>query len=174
VAGLPVSDIPDFELIETWASGYLTEKRSAVKFKGLLQLSSSGHLIVTVPAALIRGLYDSLADPGLSLPRVTDGGGVRSGIVVMTPAEVEEVGGPAKIVDRGKTFSFEFGDFFISPADGWAGVSKCWHWHVKSTELQELRKTYGLPTKIEGLYDFSLIVAYRKTGVLGLNVVSKV
>jgi hypothetical protein len=171
--GLPVTDIDLDEIARTWELGYSREKRAAVQFRGVLHLVKSGHLLISVPAALLRGLYDSLADPGLSLPQTADGDGIRSGIVVMTPAEVEEIGGGSKINDRGKTFPFTFGDFFITEAKNWPGVSSCYHWHVKSPELTALRRSYGLPSKISDLYDFSLIVACKKKGVLQSNSVSK-
>lgn len=172
--GLPVTDIDLHEILQTWELGYSAEKRAAVQFRGILHLTKSGHLLLSVPAALVRGLYDSLADPGLSLPKVDDGNGVRSGIVVMSPEEVEEIGGGGVITERGKTFRFGFGDFFITPAKNWPGVSSCYHWHVRSPELAELRRSYGLPSKIKDMYDFSLIVACKKTGVLSAAPVSKV
>lgn len=166
----------DFDLdriVEDWSSGYDQEKRASLKFRGLLQLTKSGHLVVTVPAALVRGLYDSLDMPGLSLPRNTDGS-VKANIAVITPAELQLIGGPDTVTERGRSFTFSFGDFFVSPARNWDGVSKCWLWHVRSPELSLLRRTYGLPSKIDDSFDFSLLIAYQKSDVLRDNAVTKV
>jgi hypothetical protein len=169
---LSTSDFNTVGLHLLWSMGANAEKRASARFRGLLQLSKSGHLVVTVPAAVVRGLYDSLDSPGLSLPKNADGS-VRSNIVVMTPEEVKLIGGPDKITERGSSFSYAFGDFFISPAKNWLGVSKCWLWHVKSPDLSQVRRTYGLPAKIDGVSDFSLMIAYQKSGVTQSNGVSK-
>lgn len=166
----------DFDLdrvVADWSNGYETEKRASLKFRGLLQLAKSGHLVVTVPAALVRGLYDSLDMPGLSLPRNTDGS-VKANIAIMTPAELQLIGGPDTVTERGRSYTFSFGDFFAAPAKDWMGVSKCWLWHVRSPELAQLRRTYGLPSKIDDSFDFSLMIAYQKSNVLRDNAVTKV
>jgi hypothetical protein len=165
----------DFDLervARDWQLGFDREKRATATFRGLLQLAKSGHLVVAVPAAVVRGLYDSLDAPGLSLPK-NDDGSVRSTVVVMTPEEVQLLGGPDKITERGRSFTYSFGDFFIAPAKNWTGAAKCWLWHVRSPELAQLRRTYGLPSKIDGVSDFSLMIAYQKSSVLRANGVTK-
>lgn len=149
------------------------EKRAAVQLSGVLQAAKSGHLLVGVPAALVRGVFDAMDEPGISLPSAVDGESLRAGIVVMSPDELEQVGGAAKITERGKHFSYRLGNIVEAPARGWAGVSKCWHLEIKSPELKQLRKTYGLPANMPGSSGMSIVVACRKSGVLGENATSK-
>ena len=149
------------------------EKRSAVQMSGLLQATSTGQLIVGVPTALVRGIYDAMDEPGISLPQAVDGGALRAGIVVMTPEELQEIGGPNVVTERGKQYSYHLGELEEVPARNWPGVTVCWHLRVKSPELGKLRRTYGLPTKLSGDSDFSIVVACRKSGVLAATATSK-
>lgn len=148
-------------------------KYSSVLLSGLLQATKSNHLILGVPTALVRGVFDAMDEPGVSLPNAVDGGALRAGIVVMTPDELETVGGPSQISERGKQFKYTLGSLIEQPARGWPGVSVCWHLKVQSPELTKLRRSYGLPSKVSGNSDFSIVVACRKVGVLAANATSK-
>ena len=170
---LSVHDQPDVRLLRLYAIGYLEEKRAETRLSGLLQATRSNYLIVAVPTGLVRGVFDALHLPGLSLPSAIDGESLRAGIVVMTPAELERVGGAAKINERGRVYPYSLGELQEVAAKDWPGVAACWHLRVRSPELGELRRTYGLPTKVEGESDFSIVVACRKTGVLVASATSK-
>lgn len=170
---LHVYDIPNPEHLIIYDVAKNHEKYGQVRLSGILQMTSSGYLIVAVPTALVRGLFDAIHEPGISLPSVIDGGALRAGIVVMTPDEVKQIGGADKISERGKQFVYFLGDLQEAPAKGWPGVSTCWHMRINSPELGKLRRTYGLPTKLEGMSDFSIVVACRKVGVLTANETSK-
>lgn len=170
---ISTNDFPDTRLLRLYAIGYLKEKRAEVRLSGLLQATRGNYLIVAVPTGLVRGVFDALHLPGLSLPSAIDGESLRAGIVVMTPAELERVGGIAKINERGRVYPYSLGELQEVAAKDWPGVAACWHLRVRSPELGELRRTYGLPTKVEGESDFSIVVACRKTGVLVANATSK-
>lgn len=170
---ISVVDLPDYRHFLLYDVMQDREKWAGVKLSGLLQATGSGYLIVGVPTALVRSIFDAMHEPGISLPSAIDGGALRAGIVVMTPEELKAVGGPDKVTERGKHFIYYFGELEETKADGWPGVSTCWHLRIKSPELGELRRTYGLPTKIEGKSDFSIVVACRKVGVLTANATSK-
>lgn len=170
---ISVTGLPSTDIFELYAYGTNAEKRAAAKLSGLLQVISSGYLILAVPTALIRGVFDALDEPGISLPSSIDNGAVRAGIVVMTPSEIESLGGATKITERGRAFSYSLGDLVEAPAIRWPGVAKCWHLKVKSPELGQLRRSYGLPTLIAGESDFSIVVACQKTGVLAATSTSK-
>jgi hypothetical protein len=169
---ISVVDLPDYRHFLLYDVMQDREKWAAVKLSGLLQVSS-GYLLVGVPTALVRSLFDAMHEPGICLPSAIDGGALRAGIVVMTPEELKSVGGPDKITERGKHYIYYFGELEETKAEGWPGISTCWHLRIKSPELGELRRTYGLPTKIEGKSDFSIVVACRKVGVLTANATSK-
>lgn len=168
---LSVNDLPPESHFLLWTYGNDAEKRAAVELNGLLQASSTGYLLLSVPTALVRGVFDALHEPGIMLPAQVDG--LRAGIVVMTPEELESVGGASKVSERGKPFKYQLGDLQETPAKGWPGISTCWHLRVRSPELSKLRRSYGLPEKVEGRSDFSIVVACRKVGVLSANAVSK-
>ena len=159
---------------ELYEAGFDSEKRAAVQFSGVLQATSTGHLMLSVPMSLVRGLHDALDAPGVSLPHSPGAGLARAGIVVMTPGELTKIGGPAAVTERGRSFRYTLGSIRETPTSGWPGVSSCWHVEVRSPELAQLRKTYGLHPKLEGLSGFSIIVGCRRTGVLSSKPVSKV
>jgi len=150
------------------------EKRALVRLSGLLQATKTGHLILGVPNSLVRGVFDAMDEPGISLPSAIDGGTLRAAVVVMTPEELQQVGGPDAITERGKQYAYHLGSLVEQPAKGWPGISVCWHLKINSPELGKLRRSYGLPTKLEGDSDFSIVVACRKVGVLSTKAVSKV
>jgi hypothetical protein len=170
---ISVTDFPDIEQFQLYDRVKDVEKRAAVKMTGLLQAAGSGHLIVGVPTALVRGIFDAMGEPGISLPNSVDGGALRAGIVVMSPEELESIGGAVKITERGKQYPYQLGELEETPARNWPGVSSCWHLRIKAPELGKLRRTYGLSTKVDGNNDFSIVVACRKTGVLAANATSK-
>jgi hypothetical protein len=163
--------LPDH--IVLWHDMQDLEKRAAARMSGVLQAAKSGHLLVGVPTALVRGVFDAMDEPGISLPTSVDGGALRAGIVAMTPEELTKVGGPDVITERGKQFSYQLGSLIQTTARNWPGVTACWQLEIKSPELLKLRRTYGLPTKLPGNNVLSIVVACRKAGVLGTNETSK-
>ena len=170
---LSVDGMPDPRHLAIYAWTVDEEKRAEVSLTGLLQATQSGYLIVGVPTSLVRGIFDSLHEPGISLPSAIDGGALRAGIVVMTPDELQSIGGATVVTERGKPYAYRLGELSEENAVGWPGVSKCWHLRVRSDELAKLRQSYGLPAKVEGTSDFSIVVACRRSGVLASNSVSK-
>lgn len=170
---ISVNDQPSRDFLNVYQQVLDEEKRAAVQMAGLLQATKSGHLILGVPTALVRGVFDAMSEPGISMPTSVDGGALRAGIVVMTPSELESVGGASSISERGKQYPYSLGELVEASARGWPGVSACWHLRVKSPELGKLRRSYGLPTKVEGDSDFSIVIACRKSGVLSSNATSK-
>jgi len=170
---ISVTDQPSPDFLRIYSEVLDLEKRAAVQMAGLLQATRSGHLILGVPTALVRGVFDAMSEPGISMPTSVDGGALRAGIVVMTPSELESVGGASSVSERGKQYPYSLGELVEASARGWPGVSACWHLRVKSPELGKLRRSYGLPTKVEGDSDFSIVIACRKSGVLSSNATSK-
>lgn len=170
---ISVHDFPDYRHLLLYDVLQDVEKWGEVKMSGLLQVTASGYLIVAVPTSMVRGIFDAMCEPGISLPSSVDGGSMHNGLVVMTPEELQLAGGANKITERGKHYTYTFGGLEEVPARNWPGVSKCWHLKVKSPDLGKLRRSYGLPTRIEGDSDFSIVVACRKAGVLASNATSK-
>jgi hypothetical protein len=146
----------------------------AYNLAGTLQLSSSGWIILSVPNALVRGIFAAMHEPGIELPPSIDGGGLLAHISVIRPEELEMIGGADKITERGKQFTYTIGRLYeIEPA-GWKDMSKCWVLRIHSPALMTLRASYGLsPLPGDGESSFHVTVAVRRKAVLGRNEVAK-
>ncbi len=144
--------------------------------KGMLYLSQTGYVLLSVANAFVRGIFANMHEPGISLPPSPHGQGLDAHITVFRPEEVKEIGGPDKITERGKQFAYTLGRLkTMEPGENWPGVERVWFCHVHSPELQELRRSYGLdgfPDK--GQKPFHVTVAVRRRGVLARNDKSKV
>ncbi len=138
---------------------------------GRLYLSKSGWLLLSVPNSLGRGAFEALAEPGAELP-LSSNGQYNAHISIADASEIESIGGPDKIIERGKQFNYTLGPLKEVAPSGWGDVSKCWYISVDSPDLRELRKSYGLEPLRKG-YEHHLTVAIRKKNVLRNNDVSK-
>ncbi len=141
----------------------------AYNLVGTLQLSASGWIILSVPNALVRGIYGAMSEPGVELPP-SKGGELNAHISVMRPEEIAMLGGADKISERGKQYHYTFGRLYSVEPAGWPDMAKVWFLRVHSPELQELRRSYGLSSlPNDGKYDFHVSVAVKRRGVLGRN-----
>lgn len=141
----------------------------AYAMSGRLYLSASGFLLLGVPNALVRGAFQALDEPGISLPPGIDGK-LDAHVTVMHPSEIAKIGGPDKIKERGQTFSYRLGGLETVEPDGWKEIERVWALRVFSPDLQELRQSYGLSgLPREGKYAFHLTIAVRGKGVLARN-----
>lgn len=125
---------------------------------------SGGWLTLTVPAALVRGAYDALHEPGAELPTMF-------GIPVMSPQELDEIGGADKVTERGHSYTYSLGP--VKEYEPGEGLSKTYFIEVTSPDLKTLRQTYGLESYPRGIYAFRLPIAVRRRGVLAANDISK-
>jgi hypothetical protein len=119
-------------------------------FAGWLYLAKSGWLLLSVPNALVRGVYDALAVPGAELPRAgvlnvpnVDDELLNAHISVMNAAEVASIGAN-NINERGHMFGYSLGSLKEIPVRNIDGVSRVWAVQVASPALAALRKSYGL------------------------------
>jgi hypothetical protein len=123
---------------------------------GRLRLTSTGWLLLAVPAALVRGIYDALHRTGYELPP-------EFGIPVMTPTEVNEVGRD-KIVQRGHSFSYTLGTL-RDRSTNYGGHGAVLYLEVSAPELRKLRLSYKLPEYPQQADGFRLPLALRPAGV---------
>ena len=136
--------------------------------------SNGSWILLSVPNALVRGCFAAMSETGLELPPSGPGEGLNAHISVMRPEEIEALGGPDKITERGKSFSYRIGGLITVNPAGWAEMSKCWMLRVHSPELQQLRRSYGLSSlPKDGKFDFHITIAVRRKGVLGRNQTGK-
>ena len=143
---------------------------------GVLYVSrSTGYLLLSVPNALMHGAFAALAEPGVELPPGPPGGAPSAHITVMSKEEVDAVGGPDKITERGRQFHYRIGGLTtLDNPEGWAAVARVWSIVCHAPELQALRRSYGLsslPHGGEGV--FHITVAVRRKAVLGRNTTAK-
>jgi len=146
---------------------------------GRLYLSKSGWLLLSVPNALARGVFDALTAPGAELPTA---GALNvpnvkedlfnAHISVMTADEVASIGAD-KITERGHVFHYGLGPLVELAPKNIDGISKIWAVQVVSPALSAIRKSYGLPPLLHGSHQFHITVAVRRTKVLQNNSVSK-
>lgn len=144
---------------------------------GVLYGKSGDHgdwAMLSVPNALVRGVFRGLDAPGVELPPADGESRMDAHITVMRPEELDEIGGLDKLTERGKRFRYNLGQLVDFDPVGWAEMSRCWAIRVHSPELQDLRRSYGLSSlPNEGRYAFHITVAVRRKGVLGRNVRTK-
>jgi hypothetical protein len=143
----------------------------AYNLSGLLYVSAGGWGLLSVPNALVRGVFDAMTEPGIELPLSGASGQLNAHVTVFRKEELDMLGGPDAIKnDRGKPFRYTLGRLVAVEPAGWPEVEKCWMLRVHSPELQQLRRSHGLsPRPKNNEYDFHVTVAVRKRGVLGRN-----
>lgn len=174
-------ELQEFFYAKGNAHGWLNKSaKTAASYHlaGRLYLAKSGWLLLSVPNAFVRGLFDALVAPGAELPTTdlmnvpnVDAGVLNAHISVMTAAEVEAIGAD-KINERGQTFNYGLGPVEEIPVQNIDGVSKVWAVQIKSPALSALRKSYGLSPYIKD-QAFHITIAARRKKVLGNNEVSK-
>lgn len=150
------------------------DPRPAYNLAGTLYLDPSGWVLLSVPASLVRGVFEAMREPGVELPPSDSRRSLQPHISVFSKADVDQIGGADKITERGKQFHYSLGRLkTVEPAD-WPGVERVWYITVHSPELQALRRSYGLSSLPHGgEYDFHATVAVRKRGVLARNAKGK-
>lgn len=123
--------------------------------------------LLSAPAALVRGAFDALSAPGIELP-LRDGR-LQAAVAVILPDELALVGGAEALAnDRGKAFRYALGRLVEFAPDATLDASRAWAFRVHSPELQMLRRSHGLSSlPRNGEWDFDLLVAVRRKGVLG-------
>jgi len=159
---------------------YQGNKQAATSYplSGRLYLSKNGWLLLSVPNAMVRGVYDAMTAPGAELP-TTGAMGVgdksellNAHITVMTGDEVTKVGAD-KINERGHMFGYTLGALKeIEPRTG-SSLSKIWAIQISAPLLSALRKSYGLSALPNDDEPFHITVAVRKRGILLDNGVAK-
>lgn len=164
--------VPDLFSIGKTAA---TKPTPAYTLSGRLYLSKSGWILLTVPNDLVRGIFAAMDEPGIELPPSGPREKLDAHISVIRPEELETIeGGADAITERGKSFKYTLGRLVTVRPAGWSEMSQAWFMTVHSTELQSLRKSYGLsPRPKDNEFDFHVTVAVRRKSVLGRNETSK-
>ena len=147
---------------------------TAQALMGTLYLSKSGWLLLSVPNALGRGAFDALGEQGVELPIQGSTGQYNAHITIMSPDDIEQIGGPDRITERGHQFHYTTGPIKTVKPAGWADVERVWFIDVHSPELERLRRSYGLSSLPNNdKHRFHITIGVRKKKVLGRNTVQK-
>lgn len=142
-----------------------------MQFEGKLYASKSGYLLLQVPNALGIGAYRALNQTGIVLPSF-EGDKYNAHITVMRPPEVASVGGFENINERGKSFAYSVvGTDSVAASSQDSNYSRYWFLRVRSPELSQLRRTYGLPSEPD--VPFHISFAARPRLILRENGISK-
>jgi hypothetical protein len=140
---------------------------------GRLYASKSGWILLSVPNAMVHGMFDALQETGLELPPGPEGR-LNAHISVMRKEEVDSLGGVDRITERGHVFRYTLGPMREVVPDGWDDIGKVWLVEVRSPELEKLRKSYGLTAlPNNNRFRFHITVAVRRKKVLQENDVTK-
>jgi hypothetical protein len=143
------------------------EHTSVHALAGRLQAGPNGNLELTVPSSLIKGVFDALDEPGAEF--VVRNNRTESAIKVMTKEEVDKLGGTSHISERGHSYHYTLGPIVELPATG--DYDKLWAISIKSNDLEDIRKSYGLETSPQ--LGFYIPVGCKKKKVTEDNKVSK-
>ncbi len=149
--------------------------RPVYNLAGTLYLAAdSNYLLLSVPNALVHGVFAAMSEPGLELPPADSGGRLNAHITVMHPEELDLIGGGDRVTERGKQFRYSLGRLKVVEPDGWPGMAKAFYLTVHSPELQQLRRSYGLSSlPKDGQYDLHVTVGVVRRGVLGRSATAK-
>lgn len=162
----------DIGQAHTYLCKSANDPETAHSLSGRLYATRDNWILLSVPNSLVRGAFDALHEPGIELPYHNNK--LNAHISVMSPEDIEHIGGIDKITERGHQFHYTLGPIRQVVPKNWRGVSKVWFIEVKSKELQDLRKSYGLsPTPNDGKFSFQITIAKRMKNVLKNNNLSK-
>lgn len=175
------SETPEYKAGHAFGWLYRGNKQAATNYPlaGRLYLAKSGWLLLSVPNALVRGVFDALVAPGAELPLAgvmnvpnVDADVLNAHISVMTADEVNKIG-VENINERGHMFSYRLGGMREIDVKKVNGVSKVWVIQVASPDLAAVRKSYGLSPLPNGDHQFHITFAVRRKKVLQDNAVRK-
>lgn len=141
------------------------EVKTVYSLMGRLLITPDNWGLISVPNAIGKGAFDALAELGTELPS-HKGKPYNAHITVLRPEEIAKIGGPKRVSERGHLFRYTLGPVMeVSYPKGWSDVAKVWAIQVKSPELSNFRKSYGLSSLPNEDHDFHITFAIRRKAV---------
>lgn len=136
------------------------KKLEEVPLIGTLEQADNGYTYLNVSNKIIDGLFELIEKDGLSKPPYNQKkyNEVGAHISVFNEDEVEDL----EIKEIGKEFNFTLGEFKSTKPEGWEEVKEVYFVQVDSPELEDLRKKYKLPKKLNG-HEFHITIAVDET-----------
>jgi len=138
-----------------------SQKLKEVSLKGTLKQTPTGFIYLDIPDDVMNGLFAIIDEDDISKPpyHLKSFNSVGAHASVFKEDEVEEK--ELNVKEVGKEFNFSLGDFKSTNPDGWDEVEEVYFVQIKSKELEDLRKKYDLPAKIDG-HEFHITIAIEK------------
>jgi len=130
-----------------------------VDLKGKLKQTDDGFVYLDLPDAVVNGLFAIIDEDGIEKPpyHLKRYNAIGAHISVMKNDELKEL----KIKEIGKEYNFNLGELKSTKPKGWDEVDEVYFVQVSAPELEELRKKYNLPKKIDG-HEFHITIAIEK------------
>jgi hypothetical protein len=122
----------------------------------------TGRLLLRVPSALVGGVFASMQEPGWQLYADKD----RPHVVVMSKQELDKIGGPDVVTERGFHYGYRIEHPQIVRLDDMERVSRACVLPVHGPELRQLRRSYGLSDQPQSdRAPFHVVVGVRQRNV---------
>ena len=130
-----------------------------VDLKGKLKQTDDGFVYLDLPDTVVNGLFAIIDEDGIEKPpyHLKKYNAIGAHISVMKNDELKEL----EIKEIGKEYNFNLGEFKSTKPKGWDEVDEVYFVQVSAPELEELRKKYKLPKKIDG-HEFHITIAIEK------------
>lgn len=140
----------------------------------LFYAADTDYVMLSVPNALVHGIFAAMHEPGIELPSSATGKPLLAHVTVFSPEDLKQIGGAERIKERGQQFRYSLGRLKEVKPSGWADVLRCYFVTVHSPELQALRRSYGLSSlPNDGKFEFHITVAVVRRGVLANSPTAK-
>lgn len=134
-----------------------------VKYKlnsvGTLQVTASGFVYLKVDEAFVDVAYPFFYKKGADKPPFI------AHIPVMSEDEISNIG-IGSLKEIGQPFKFRIKDCVEIEPSFWREMEKIWAFTVESTELEHLRESYCLTSKLHS-QDFIIVVAIKRKTEIG-------
>jgi hypothetical protein len=120
---------------------------------GKLVAEKGEYVLLKAPSDFTNRIYDAIYEEGMKKPPYG------AHISVMTDEEHKQVG---PIKEDGQEFEYNISSIESCNPEGWDEMEKVWFVKCKSSQLENLRKKYGLEPLMFGGHDFHITVAVRE------------
>jgi len=132
-----------------------------VVFTGKLKQTSDGFVFVDIPNSIFDGFIPLLSEAERP-PKDEKHEDIGAHITVIKKKEISE--NDIDFQDSGKNIEYKVrGLEEVEDPDGWDEMKKVWFLKVDAPELEDIRKSYGLPARIKN-HDFHITIGVQKRG----------
>jgi len=117
-------------------------RKVSVPLSGVVKQTEDGFVYVDVSNDVIHGLFQLIDEEGIEKPPYFEErfNGVGAHITITNKQEL----GDQEFKDVGKEVTFKLGKMYSIDPLGWEDVERVWFVEVFSSDIENLRKKYGL------------------------------